>query len=652
MRNALRCSDCDHPSRNAFWVTCALLLLGGLSACGGGSGGGSSSTSNGSPGNSSGSTSSSGGGSSSSSSGGSSSTMPSVSADATQFSPTASPGDPPPNYQVHLTVNDPSSMPIYYTYTYDPVAIQGVNISFPNPTTVNTAQTATLSFALWAPALLGSGVYQGQIRVQFCLDQQCQSPVAGAPIVVSVAYTVTGNVVSSSSYQVLPTGSFAVEAPDTAGSATATATVYTSQLPPYTTYLIGRSQENGIVANGAWQVSQQGSGFTGTLAVNLKSPNSLGPGIYSDVITISICYDQACTKQAIGSPWVLPVQYTVTATEGVDYQAHMLKASVSDVAWSSVQGKLYAVTTAGSSLSPSSLLEVDPTNAVVTRSVALGGSPTALSVSDDGAYAYIAFSDQSVVKRIALSSLSLDLTIALPPDPMYGPTFAGYVLAMPGSPHSVAISSYSTFAPGLSDFDSRGSYLYDDATVRPNTFLAPDAVTRVMGLSWGADSTTLYAYDGNQQRLFTASTSLTGLSLANTATGVANAGGGMYFLNGLLYLDDGGVTNPSTGARVAQFFDKSTVTQPAVAVDATLNRAYYFYEEQLSPVPTWTFATYDLQTRAVYAKTRVSACSSLTSLTPGGPTKAGGRLVRWGSNGLAANCGDGLEIISGMFVSP
>lgn len=572
--------------------------------------------------------------------------MPSVSASATHFSPTVSPSDAGPNYQVQLSINDPAGMQIYYGYTYDRIAIQGVNIRFPNPTG-NTTQTAVLSFGLWPPAFLGSGTYNAQIQVQFCLDQQCQTPITGAPVVISIVYTVTGNVVSNVTFQVTPTASIYVEAPDTAATATATISVYTDQLPPYTTYLIGQSKRNGVVANGTWQVNEQGGGATGTLIVNLQSPKVIGSGVYSDVITLSICYDPACTKQAMGSPWVLPVDYIVTATAGVDYQVQMLKATASDIAWSATQGKLYAVTTSFSSLSPSSLLEIDPTSATVTRSVSLGGSPTVLSVSDDGLYAYVGFSDQSLVKRIALTSMTVDLSIALPNDPIYGPTYAGYLLAMPGASRSMAVSLY-TLAQGVTDWDSRGTFLYDDATARPNTFLAPDTSTRVMSLSWGADSSTLYAYDGNQWRLFTATTSSSGLSLSNTAT-VRLPSVDLDYLNGLLYSGDGSVIDPSTGAVVAQFLDHNSVLGgPIGAVDATVGRAYFFYQEELTPAPLWTFATYDLQKQTVIAKTRVSGCS----LGVGGVNGEVGRLVRWGSDGLAVNCQEGLEIISGVFVSP
>jgi len=566
-----------------------------------------------------------------------------VTADKTQFSVTVAPTDAAPNYQVTFTVTDPSGAHIYVGYRYTKNAIQVANANWPN--SVADTQQLTLSFALYSPALLGSGTYQDQIQVVFCLDQQCANPISGSPLTISVSYTVTGNVVSNADYVVTPSGSITVEAPDTASSASAAISVAAiNGLPPYTTYLVGQSRANGVVANGHWAVNENGTP-TGTLTVNLKSPSSLGPGVYSDTILISVCYDSACTKEAQGSPWTLPVTYTVTASAGVDYTAQMIPVTATDMAYSAVTGKLYAVTASYSAQSPSSLLEIEPSTATITRSLTLAGgeAPIVLSLSDDGSYAYVGFSDQGTVERVALSTMSLDLSITLPVDPTYGPSFAGYLLAMPGAPHSWAVSLY-TNAIGLTDFDSRGTYIFDDSRRRPNTFLAPDTSTRVMALAFGSDSSTLYAASGND--LFTAAVSSSGLAQTSEVTGVGISPD-IYYLGGSLYGDNGAVINASTGTNTAEFLAPGSVIEPVIALDGSLNRAYFFYQEQTSPVPLWTFATYNLQTQAVREKTRVSGCS----LSPGGVNNRVGRLVRFGANGLAVNCDEGIEIIAGIFVT-
>ena len=588
-----------------------------MSACGGGGGGASGTTG--------------------------SSGAPTVTVDNTQFSATTAPTGTAPNYQVHFTVADPSGAAIYAGYSAQKTAIQAISAGWPNQ--ITGQDSLTLSFALYPPAIMGSGTFHDQIQAAFCLDAQCLTQIAGSPVTISVNYTVTGNVVSNEIYVVTPS-SLTVESPDTATSATAAISVAAIDgLPPYPTYLIGESKANGVVANGSWSANQNGTP-TGTLTVNLKGPSSMGPGVYSDTILISVCYDLACTKPATGSPWTLPVAYTVTASAGVDYTAQMVKATASDIAYSSVTQKLYAVTTSLSGQTPSSLVEITPATATVTRSLALAGKdPIVLSLSDDGSYAYVGFSDVGTVERVALSTMTLDLSIPLPVDPTYGAPFAGYLLSMPGAPHSWAVSMY-TNATGLTDSDSRGTYLFDDAAQRPNTFLTPDASTRVMALTFGADSSTLYAFDGNQTRLFTASTSATGLSATNTASGV-NISPNIYYLGGSLYGDLGTVVSPSTGTTEAQFLAPQSTLDPVIALDKSLNRAYFYYQEQTNPAPLWTFATYDLATQAVHEKTRISGCT----LFPGGVNGKLGRLVRFGSNGLAVNCHEGIAIIAGIFVT-
>jgi hypothetical protein len=107
-------------------------------------------------------------------------------------------------------------------------------------------------------------------------------------------------------------------------------------------------------------------------------------------------------------------------------------------------------------------------------------------------------------------------------------------------------------------------------------------------------------------------------------------------------------TDPTSGTKVAEFLQPlSAALEPVIALDSALNRAYFFDQEQLSPSPLWTFATFNLQTQTVVEKARVSGCS----LQPGGVNGKFGRLVRWGSNGLAVNCDEEIEIISGVFVT-
>ena len=74
-------------------------------------------------------------------------------------------------------------------------------------------------------------------------------------------------------------------------------------------YLDAAFSNHGIAnlssSNGASPVS---------LNITFQSPGTLGPGVYTDTVTIKGCYDQSCTQQVGNSPQTVQVQYTVTAS--------------------------------------------------------------------------------------------------------------------------------------------------------------------------------------------------------------------------------------------------------------------------------------------------------------------------------------------------
>uniref|UniRef100_UPI0025EA9856 YncE family protein n=1 Tax=uncultured Nevskia sp. TaxID=228950 RepID=UPI0025EA9856 len=67
---------------------------------------------------------------------------------------------------------------------------------------------------------------------------------------------------------------------------------------------------------------------TGQILVYLKSPNSLGAGVYRDTVRVAVCFDEDCVKQVRGSPKTLSVIYTVTdpTTLSVDKKEFKVRA--------------------------------------------------------------------------------------------------------------------------------------------------------------------------------------------------------------------------------------------------------------------------------------------------------------------------------------
>ena len=60
---------------------------------------------------------------------------------------------------------------------------------------------------------------------------------------------------------------------------------------------------------------QQTSDTTGSFVVTFADPAVIGPGVYTDTISVQACLDEQCSRPLIGSPATLSVRYTVTGVQ-------------------------------------------------------------------------------------------------------------------------------------------------------------------------------------------------------------------------------------------------------------------------------------------------------------------------------------------------
>lgn len=72
-------------------------------------------------------------------------------------------------------------------------------------------------------------------------------------------------------------------------------------------YLAATYSKNGVASLSAGTGSSPIS-----VSIQFQSPTTLGAGTYQDTITLSECYDQACTRQVTNSPQNVSVTYTVS----------------------------------------------------------------------------------------------------------------------------------------------------------------------------------------------------------------------------------------------------------------------------------------------------------------------------------------------------
>ena len=536
------------------------------------------------------------------------------------------------------------------TGTVSQVSWKGTAISYasstfgsivPMPTDPNTA-TGTVTINFWNAAVLGAGTYTGSITFALCFDSTtdtCVNQAAGPASTIPVTMNVTGDARPSTT-ATLMTAALDLEAASSAtiGPSRNVPLLLSNTSPgPFVTF---DQPVNGFVASVTY--SAIGSD-NGTVHVFYMPPGSRALGTYTESLTVNVCIDAACAHPLRNSPFILSLTYTITGAAGTDFTSRVVGILARDIAWSPSKQRLYAIVSSGSPTNGQTLSEVDPTTAMVTRSLALLGEPTSLAISDDGTYAYVGFWDQSFVQRVALATMTADIAILLGTDPTNGPLHAGYMAVQPGQPGTVAIAKFAT-APGLSDFGSQQIFLYDDAAGRSTAFGATNQGRRVDELAWNANGSILYAYDDGD--LFTLTPSASGLAQAAVFSSIS-LGSEFQFNGGLIYGNNLSVIDPSSGATVGSLIaDTSNINQVVLALDASLNRAYVFYDDYRNPSPLWTLETFNLQSRASLAMARIDS----VSLGLNGLTGTTGRLVRWGTNGLAINANEGLVLINGSIV--
>jgi hypothetical protein len=491
---------------------------------------------------------------------------------------------------------------------------------------------------------MGSGTYHDRVQVEVCTDSQCANQIAGSPFTINVTYTVTGSAVSDASYAVNPTA-LTFEAPTNGSVQPQTVAVTAYELPPYGAYVFPTSQSGGPVSNFSFQQTSAGtepySYGTGTLTVTVKPPLSLGPGVYNDVVNLSICYDQACTKPAIGSPFHIPVVYTVTASAGQEFTQQIVSQNVSALAVNRAGTLLYATTWPSSVNSgnnaPAQLISIDPTSGTVTTLLSsLPASVSQIAVSQDGAYLYLLEGVQ--VQRVNTTTWTIDQTVQ--------PT------TLSSTPIIIAISPTTsttwaaTFSPiGVAPQRSEIE-IFDGSTPRPNIWSDDNSSDISINAVWSADSSTMYVVDqiNNLSAVPVTPSGLgTGTLLQAGGAGATFAATGLQLANGLLYASSGQVLNPSTNTIIGQYPLPSGNPVAGITVDTSNNRVFAAYNQSMPNAVAATIESYNLSELSELWIARLPFES-----TP----------VRWGAQGLAwiapstTQGQSEVYIISGIFVAP
>jgi hypothetical protein len=561
---------------------------------------------------------------------------------------TAAPADSTPFPSIGLTIKNPDSASLFYSAKFSGPAVTGVNIQWNRA--VNGQLSGLAELQVDQPALQGSGTFVSTVMLSACRDSACKKPLAGSPQKVTVTYVVTGNAMPAGLFALTPT-LLNFETPSNGTAPTATFDLAAYDLPPFAVHVTYKSKSTIVIRSMNFSGFPSGSSYgNGRLAVNFAPPGQLGPGVYDETITLSVCYDTACKKPAIGSPWVIPVVYTVTASLGREFEQRIVPISAEAIAADPSGDEIYIADWEYSQANQANFIKLNPATGAKLSSVPLDGYPGRLAISADGKYAYVAVTlaatNTQEIERVTLATMSIDLRI---PFPVFGLAI-GDLAVSPVDSRTLAVE-YSYVNPTAGFFAD--VKIFDDGVGRPKILSTSPANAYSTNIQWRPDGTKLYIRDpANMSVSAVESDGLAPASrILTLAYGDGFFGAAFHELNGLLYSDGGGVLDPTTHAVLGHYVFRTPLSQSdGVSVgldpDSSTKMAFAAYEDPAPTAILYTLQSFDL-TRfksAWIARFPVSISSP----------------VRWGTDGLAfiglnadPTAGQfSVYLIHGSFVAP
>ncbi|HUG22638.1 YncE family protein [Piscinibacter sp.] len=303
----------------------------------------------------------------------------SVSIDARTVSRTVTLGDPGPVEVLTLTISDGPPEGLYAGAAHTANGLSTMSIE---PATETTARVQLVFKNGWS---LAAGSYTDTVEIAVCRDEQCADHVRGSPLIVTTTYTVdSGGAVSIDRTSVeltLPNSQTAAATESLTITLAGTAPANPLHVRPTTT---------GYGVN--WIDVTSVSASATRVDLQFGAPSDRAPGVYTDSITLQVCYDYDCIHEVAGSPFLVTTSYTVTSDALPEPGVTPLTVSSRtglphDVVDAKFSGALNAVIMVSSW--PHNALYVVDAATGVEKQVPLSRTPTRVALSPDGTQAAV-----------------------------------------------------------------------------------------------------------------------------------------------------------------------------------------------------------------------------------------------------------------------
>ena len=320
-----------------------------------------------------------------------------------------------------------------------------------------------------------------------------------------------------------------------------------------------------------------------------------------------------------------------------------------DLAYNPASGELY-VSTDTPATGPA-IAVIDPLTGNTLRTVPTPQRTSPLAVSEDGQFLYAGLGATGNIRRFALPALTTNLDFSIGTDSTGQPLEPYDIRVAPGNPRTVAVTRH--YSPTVSA--GYGLAVFDDGVKRADSIgdSTPVAGVPPDGALWSPDGTKIYSLSlgTTTPRYYQSTVSASGVTLQDEIPLPQERSFGFGVIDGhfanrnyqmagdLLYSSTGTVFDPARRAQMGAFRTRGQ----GFAIDTARNKAFFASGGFLLPM---TFESFDLARMTPIAAHQVPFAGNGTGL---GLVH---KLVRWGTNGLAAiTSTNKLVLVRGTFVS-
>jgi len=287
---------------------------------------------------------------------------------------------------------------------------------------------------------------------------------------------------------------------------------------------------------------------------------------------------------------------------------------------------LYASMPASSSSNPNTVIPIDPTTGAIGTPIAVGNDPQKLAASDDGKYLYVALDGDQMIKRINLTTGTIEQRFPYPPNQVntVAPLGVADMHVVPGSSLEVvaAVTDSEALYGGMVALYNNTGLVNAVPTAYPPLIVSSFAFT--------SDPSTIYALPFHQSYFNVLTLDSGGIHAPVTGYSPDPQTGAQVVSDGtLLYTSAGEVWKPSTQTEVgtypaSTYGDTSYPNQFNLAVDSSLKQIYVIGNQSYNGSSATVLSSYGMQSLALQYTLPFFQINSPTTTN----------LVRWGADGF------------------